>query len=45
MVAEIGHGIAAPFAGLILFDRGAEVIQAENPHPGEHDRIPKDNPA
>ncbi len=37
-VFEIGHSIAAPFAGLILSDLGAEVLKVENPKTGDHAR-------
>ena len=30
-VVEIGHSVAAPYAGLILADLGARVIKVENP--------------
>lgn len=33
-VVEIGHSIAAPFAGLIFSDLGADVIKIESPHGG-----------
>ena len=33
-VVEIGHSIAAPFAGLIFSDLGADVIKVESPHGG-----------
>src|SRR5690348_16444129 len=32
---EIGHSIAAPYAGMILGELGAEVIKVENPHGGD----------
>jgi len=38
MVFEIGHSVAAPFAGLIFSDLGAEVIKVENPKTGDHAR-------
>ncbi|MCJ2144769.1 CoA transferase [Methylobacterium sp. E-066] len=34
-VFELGHSVAAPFAGLILSDLGAEVIKVENPATGD----------
>lgn len=37
-VFELGHSIAAPFAGLILSDLGAEVLKVENPKSGDHAR-------
>jgi crotonobetainyl-CoA:carnitine CoA-transferase CaiB-like acyl-CoA transferase len=37
VAVEIGHSIAAPFAGLILSDLGAEVIKVESPA-GDHSR-------
>src|SRR5258708_934164 len=35
VVIEIGHSIAAPYAGMILGELGAEVIKVENPHGGD----------
>ncbi len=32
---EIGHSIAAPYAGMILGELGAEVIKVENPRKGD----------
>ena len=32
---EIGHSIAAPYAGMILGELGAEVIKVENPKGGD----------
>src|SRR5437763_13787892 len=32
---EIGHSIAAPYAGMILGELGAAVIKAENPQGGD----------
>lgn len=38
-VVELGHSIAAPFAGLIFSDLGAEVIKVESPRGnGDHAR-------
>ncbi len=37
-VVEIGHSVAAPFAGLILAQLGAEVIKVEMPDKGDHTR-------
>lgn len=37
-VIELGHSVAAPFAGLILADLGARVIKVENPEGGDHAR-------
>jgi len=38
VVVEIGHSIAAPFAGLVLGQLGAEVIKVEEPRRGDHAR-------
>jgi len=38
VVVEIGHSIAAPFAGLVLGQLGAEVIKVEAPGGGDHAR-------
>jgi crotonobetainyl-CoA:carnitine CoA-transferase CaiB-like acyl-CoA transferase len=35
IVVEIGHSIAAPYAGMILGELGAEVIKVENPQGGD----------
>jgi len=35
VVIEIGHSIAAPYAGMILGELGAEVIKVENPKNGD----------
>jgi crotonobetainyl-CoA:carnitine CoA-transferase CaiB-like acyl-CoA transferase len=35
VVIEIGHSIAAPYAGMILGELGAEVIKVENPRTGD----------
>ena len=35
VVIEIGHSIAAPYAGMILGELGAEVIKVENPKTGD----------
>ena len=35
VVIEIGHSIAAPYAGMILGELGAEVIKVENPKDGD----------
>jgi crotonobetainyl-CoA:carnitine CoA-transferase CaiB-like acyl-CoA transferase len=35
VVVEIGHSIAAPYAGMILGELGAEVIKVENPNGGD----------
>jgi crotonobetainyl-CoA:carnitine CoA-transferase CaiB-like acyl-CoA transferase len=32
---EIGHSIAAPYAGMILGELGVEVVKVENPHGGD----------
>jgi crotonobetainyl-CoA:carnitine CoA-transferase CaiB-like acyl-CoA transferase len=37
-VVEIGHSVAAPYAGLILGELGAEVIKVENPKSGDYAR-------
>jgi crotonobetainyl-CoA:carnitine CoA-transferase CaiB-like acyl-CoA transferase len=35
VVVEIGHSIAAPYAGMILGELGAEVMKVENPRTGD----------
>jgi crotonobetainyl-CoA:carnitine CoA-transferase CaiB-like acyl-CoA transferase len=35
VVVEIGHSVAAPYAGMILGELGAEVIKVENPEGGD----------
>ena len=35
VIIEIGHSIAAPYAGMILGELGAEVIKVENPKGGD----------
>jgi crotonobetainyl-CoA:carnitine CoA-transferase CaiB-like acyl-CoA transferase len=35
VVIEVGHSIAAPYAGMILGELGAEVIKVENPQTGD----------
>lgn len=37
-VVEIGHSVAAPFAGLILAELGADVVKVENPDGGDYAR-------
>ncbi len=37
-VVELGHSVAAPYAGLILADLGARVIKVENPTGGDYAR-------
>ena len=37
-IVELGHSVAAPYAGLILADLGARVIKVENPDKGDHAR-------
>jgi crotonobetainyl-CoA:carnitine CoA-transferase CaiB-like acyl-CoA transferase len=34
-VIEIGHSVAAPYAGMVLGELGAEVIKVENPNGGD----------
>ena len=34
-VIEIGHSVAAPYAGMILGELGAEVVKVENPRGGD----------
>ena len=34
-VVEIGHSVAAPYAGMILGELGAEVVKVENPKGGD----------
>ncbi len=38
VVVEIGHSVAAPFAGLVFGQLGAEVIKVEHPQDGDHAR-------
>jgi len=38
VVVELGHSVAAPYAGLILADLGARVIKVENPGRGDYAR-------
>lgn len=38
MVLELGHSVAAPYAGLILAELGARVIKVENPATGDYAR-------
>ena len=38
VVVEIGHSVAAPFAGLVFGQFGAEVIKVEHPRDGDHAR-------
>jgi crotonobetainyl-CoA:carnitine CoA-transferase CaiB-like acyl-CoA transferase len=35
VVVEIGHSVAAPYAGMILGELGAEVLKVENPKGGD----------
>ncbi len=35
VVVEIGHSVAAPYAGMILGELGAEIIKVENPKGGD----------
>jgi crotonobetainyl-CoA:carnitine CoA-transferase CaiB-like acyl-CoA transferase len=37
-VVELGHSVAAPYAGLILAELGARVIKVENPSGGDYAR-------
>ncbi len=37
-VVELGHSVAAPYAGLILADLGARVIKVENTNSGDYAR-------
>jgi crotonobetainyl-CoA:carnitine CoA-transferase CaiB-like acyl-CoA transferase len=37
-VVELGHSVAAPYAGLIIADLGARVIKVENPNGGDYAR-------
>src|SRR5579872_1190082 len=37
-VVELGHSVAAPYAGLILADLGARVVKVENPKSGDYAR-------
>ncbi len=37
-VVELGHSVAAPYAGLVLADLGARVIKVENPGGGDYAR-------
>src|SRR6185437_15414338 len=38
VIVELGHSVAAPYAGLILADLGARVIKVENPTHGDYAR-------
>lgn len=38
VIVELGHSVAAPYAGLILADLGARVIKVENPATGDYAR-------
>jgi len=37
-IVEIGHSVAAPYAGMILADLGADVIKIEHPEGGDYAR-------
>jgi crotonobetainyl-CoA:carnitine CoA-transferase CaiB-like acyl-CoA transferase len=37
-IVELGHSVAAPYAGLILVELGARVIKVENPQGGDYAR-------
>jgi crotonobetainyl-CoA:carnitine CoA-transferase CaiB-like acyl-CoA transferase len=39
LAVEIGHSVAAPFAGQVLGDLGARVIKIENPKGGDDARV------
>lgn len=38
VIVELGHSVAAPFAGMVLADLGARVIKVENPDKGDYAR-------
>ncbi|AMK24353.1 MULTISPECIES: CaiB/BaiF CoA transferase family protein [unclassified Sphingobium] len=38
VVVELGHSVAAPYAGLIFADLGARVVKVENPEGGDYAR-------
>lgn len=38
VVVELGHSVAAPYAGMILADLGARVVKVENPQGGDYAR-------
>lgn len=38
VVVELGHSVAAPYAGLILADLGARIVKIENPEHGDYAR-------
>jgi crotonobetainyl-CoA:carnitine CoA-transferase CaiB-like acyl-CoA transferase len=38
VILELGHSVAAPYAGLVLADLGARVIKVENPKTGDYAR-------
>src|ERR1700730_6171890 len=38
VVVEIGHSVAAPYAGLVFAQLGAEVVKVEHPEGGDHAR-------
>ncbi len=38
VVVELGHSVAAPIAGLILAELGAQVVKVENPGGGDDAR-------
>ena len=38
IVIELGHSVAAPFAGEVLADLGAQVVKVENPNGGDDAR-------
>lgn len=37
-IVELGHSVAAPYAGLILADLGARLVKVENPSGGDYAR-------
>lgn len=38
VIIELGHSVAAPYAGMVLADLGARVIKVENPDKGDYAR-------
>lgn len=37
-IVEVGHTMAAPYAGMILAELGADVVKVESPHGGDYSR-------